>query len=73
MNKVLSVLAITLILSAGNSPVQQIETTYELYSRNNVNSSWRTILQVSNQGFQCLIKLSFGCTTDPYIRGDLMP
>lgn len=46
---------------------------HELYSRNNLVSSWRTIFQVSNQGFQCLFAYSWGCTEDKTVTGDLVP
>jgi hypothetical protein len=46
---------------------------HELYSRNNVNSSWRTIFQTSNQGFECLALGAWWCSEDKYIRGDLIP
>lgn len=46
---------------------------HELYSRNNVNSSWRTIFQTTNQGFECLTHGVWWCSEDKYIRGDLIP
>lgn len=46
---------------------------HELYTRNNVNTAWRTLLQSTNQGFQCLFEWSFGCDVDKYIQGDLVP
>lgn len=46
---------------------------HELYSRNNLVSSWRNIFQVPNQGFQCLFAYSWGCTEDKTVTGDLVP
>ena len=45
---------------------------HELYSRNNINPSWRTLFQVPNQGFQCLFEYSWGCDLDKKIKGDLV-
>ncbi len=46
---------------------------HELYSRNSVNSSWRTIFQSTNQGFECLALGAFWCNDEKTIRGDLVP
>ena len=45
---------------------------HELYSRNNINPSWRTLFQVPNQGFQCLFEYSWGCDLDKKVKGDLV-
>jgi hypothetical protein len=46
---------------------------HELYTRNNVATSWRTIFQRSNQGFNCLATIFGDCQLYKFINGDLVP
>jgi hypothetical protein len=45
---------------------------HELYTRNNLVPYWRTIFQVPNQGFQCLVEFSWDCDLYKYVTGDLV-
>jgi hypothetical protein len=45
---------------------------HELYTRNNIDPQWQTLLQVPNQGFQCLFEYSWGCDVNKSLRGDLI-
>ena len=46
---------------------------HELYTRNDVNSNWRTLFQAPNQGFGCLATFVEDCKKYQSELGDLVP